>query len=303
MLKRLIQKIESIFKYRYLANNEKGAYNFLLQKLYKSTDIDFLENVWQLDFFREVLVPQELDISEMKNVLVLAPHQDDEAIGCGGLLLKLSQQKTNVHLCFLTDGAELSNADDSPRTRAEEAAKVAQKLNAEISSLEINNITLEIQNEDLDTLVQLINKGWDTIVTVWPLDQPAKHRLCSYLVGEAVRRSTFKKDLLFYAVHTDLLPNYYLDITQSIDQKQALINTYTSQINAQRYDHISRGLDAWRSRFLKVSNEERFVEVFMKIGHAGYVDFQEIYRKVDAKKLLKGNDAAIQSFQRLKQLK
>ena len=55
MFRRIINKLESIYQYRYLSRNEKSSYNFLLKNVFKGTDIDFLEKVWQLDYFREVL--------------------------------------------------------------------------------------------------------------------------------------------------------------------------------------------------------------------------------------------------------
>ena len=38
------------------------------------------------------------------NILILAPHPDDESIGMGGTIKKLSK-KNNILLCVLTDGA------------------------------------------------------------------------------------------------------------------------------------------------------------------------------------------------------
>lgn len=37
-------------------------------------------------------------------VLVLAPHQDDESLGCGGMIAEASRRGTPVHIAFLTDG-------------------------------------------------------------------------------------------------------------------------------------------------------------------------------------------------------
>ena len=101
MIRRILNKIEAIYKYRYFSINEKGAYKFLLKKIHKSTDIDFIERVWQLDYYREILEPQEIDVKNLKRVLVLAPHQDDEILGCGGTLLQLAEMgceiKTSGH--------------------------------------------------------------------------------------------------------------------------------------------------------------------------------------------------------------
>lgn len=47
-------------------------------------------------------------VNEMKSVLVIAPHPDDETLGCGGTLLKLKAQGASVHWLIVTtiDGVE-----------------------------------------------------------------------------------------------------------------------------------------------------------------------------------------------------
>lgn len=302
MIRRLLNKIESIYYYRYFSKKSSGAYDFLLKKVYKSTDIDFIENIWKLDHFREILVPQEVKIEKIKKVLVLAPHQDDEVIGCGGSLLKLNQQGSDISICFLTNGAELSNPINSVLIRKEEAKKVAQKFNAEILELGIDNISMKIEQKTYLKLREILNNDWDTIFTIWPADQPPKHRICSYLVGKALAEVNFTGNLFFYAVHTDLIPNFYIDITNVIDEKEELLHLYKSQIDVQRYDHLSRGLDAWRSRFLGVSNEKRYVEIFLKIPVKAYQDFQNVFETVDIRKLFKGNENCIQSYKKIKNI-
>lgn len=303
MIRRLLNKIESIYYYRYFSKKSSGAYSFLLKKIYKSTDIDFIENIWKLDHFREILDPQELKLEKIKKVLVLAPHQDDEIIGCGGTLLKLKEQGSDISICFLTNGAELSNPIKSVVIRKEEAETVVKKLNSEVLELGIDNVSMEIEKKTLGKLTQILNNDWDTIFTIWPVDQPPKHRLCSYLVGKALAEVNFTGNLVFYAVHTDLIPNFYVDITKVIDDKEELLHLYKSQIDVQRYDHLSRGLDAWRSRFLGISNQKRFVELFLKIPVKAYQDFQNIFEKSDTRKLFKGNENCIKSFKKVKKIK
>ncbi len=39
-------------------------------------------------------------------ILVVAPHPDDETIGCGGVIMLRRRSEADVHIAFLTDGAE-----------------------------------------------------------------------------------------------------------------------------------------------------------------------------------------------------
>src|SRR5262245_16507542 len=65
------------------------------------------------------------------NVLVIAPHPDDEAIGCGGTLCKHSTRRDRVAVVFLTSG-ELGlkklPREQAWQTREAEAKKSAKLL-------------------------------------------------------------------------------------------------------------------------------------------------------------------------------
>ncbi|WP_299522940.1 PIG-L deacetylase family protein [Winogradskyella sp.] len=299
MIRRLLNKIESIYQYRYFSNVEDGAYKFLLKNVYKSTDVDFLENLWQLDYFRNVLIPKPIPLNGIKKVLVLAPHQDDEAIGCGGTLLKLKDLKVEIEICFLTNGAELSNLKDSVYIRDRESSKICEVLNAKKHNLGIDNVKLNISDDHINKLVGLLKNDWDLIFTIWPIDNPPKHRLCSYILGLALHQSNYKGQLALYTVHTALLPNVYVDISDEIDKKQMLIELYQSQLKNQNYAHLSKGLSAWNSKYLEVSSKARFIETFMQIPAIAYTDFQEVYRKSNLNKLFKGHETCINSFKKL----
>ncbi|MBT8261666.1 MAG: PIG-L family deacetylase [Bacteroidia bacterium] len=302
MIRRILNKIESIYKYRYFARNEKGAYHFLLKKVYKSTDIDFIERIWQLDYFREILEPEPLALKELKRVLVLAPHQDDELLGCGGTILKLKDQGCEISIGFLTDGAELSNPDNSVTTRQTEALKVCENLNANMLELGIDNISMKVTNDHIGKLVTWLEEDWDAVFAVWPVDQPPKHRLCSYILGKALNRANYGGPVNFYSVHTDLLPNFYVDISEVIEDKKKLLGLYESQMKDQRLDHLSTGLDAWRSRFLKPSATARYIETYMQVPAEAYSDFQQIFENVDTNRLFKAHTACMRSFDVIKKI-
>ena len=45
---------------------------------------------------------KQIDIKD--STLLIAPHPDDEIIGCGGLIQKFVAQGLNIHIVFMTGG-------------------------------------------------------------------------------------------------------------------------------------------------------------------------------------------------------
>lgn len=64
-----------------------------------------------------------------KKVLVVAPHPDDETLGCGGTLLKWKAAGVNVHWLIVTNMQASSGFSESQiGERAKQVAKVAQRF-------------------------------------------------------------------------------------------------------------------------------------------------------------------------------
>lgn len=77
--------------------------------------------------------------------LVIAPHPDDETLGCGGLIARKRQAGLPVHVVFITDGSashlghpELSQADLTAR-RHREALEALAVLGVESCAIEFLN--------------------------------------------------------------------------------------------------------------------------------------------------------------------
>ena len=66
----------------------------------------------------------------MSRILVLAPHPDDEAIGCGGALLRHGQQEDVVQVVFLTSGEKGGHgrAEADTKSRREGEARSAAHI-------------------------------------------------------------------------------------------------------------------------------------------------------------------------------
>lgn len=116
-----------------------------------------------------------------KKLLLLAPHQDDETIGCGGLIQHVLLNNGEVHICIFT------GVDKGKKYNTEEGAYEAYSG--------IN------RNQELDEAIGVLSGGRNRITVETFFDTSLHHRLdtlaLSHVIDkieEAVR--TFKPDAI-----------------------------------------------------------------------------------------------------------
>lgn len=258
---------------RFTARMKTGPYRFLIRRWGGITDIDLAIGTLSTQFFDSELVPLPLPVEEMRSILVLAPHQDDETIGAGGTLLLAKRAGAELHILFVTDGRSKGavsyapNPEEVVRIRNREAKEVCDRLGAHIHHLGINNANPNPTVNDLDCLSRKIEQLSPQVLLIpWLLDTP-KHRFVNHLLWLANRyRQLPNCEIWGYQVHNSLLPNGYVDITDVAEEKRKLLECYTSQnYHVKRYDHMAMGMSAWNCRFLpnyKADPVARYVEVF-----------------------------------------
>jgi LmbE family N-acetylglucosaminyl deacetylase len=59
-----------------------------------------------------------------KNILVLAAHPDDETLGCGATIRRLSEEGNNIHLLTLTDGHGARNEKHNRNSELEKCSEI-----------------------------------------------------------------------------------------------------------------------------------------------------------------------------------
>lgn len=75
-----------------------------------------------------------LNLDELGSTLIFSPHQDDETLGCGGLVAALRQRQLPVTVAFLTDGGA-SHRGHPDRQPAQVSALRAQEALLALASL------------------------------------------------------------------------------------------------------------------------------------------------------------------------
>jgi len=96
---------------------------------------------------------------ESMNILILAAHPDDESVGMGGTIKKLSK-KNNIHLCVLTEGVSAQYNDKKMILERRDACKKSGKI------LGIKNYTfVDFPDMKLDSVSHLeINRELEKII-------------------------------------------------------------------------------------------------------------------------------------------
>jgi len=72
-----------------------------------------------------------IDLSKIKSCLAVVAHPDDEVLGVGGTLKKLSKQGIRVYVLYLTDGR--SGRVHSSKIDEEELAPEVKQLKKEVA--------------------------------------------------------------------------------------------------------------------------------------------------------------------------
>src|SRR5216684_4987505 len=104
--------------------------------------------------------PQDL---RGERLMVLAPHPDDEVIGCGGLVALHLREFRSVHVVVATDGAQ---AGDGAQREAESRAALALLGNATIEFLRFPDRELDSAHDLGQRLAAILRERKPNLIAV-----------------------------------------------------------------------------------------------------------------------------------------
>lgn len=206
-----------------------------------------------LQALRELPVTDLQAVFGEEPVLVLAPHPDDESLGCGGLIAEHHARGHAVHVMVLTDGTgSHPNSREYPATRlaalrmdeARDAIAALGLPRDRIDFLGLPDGHAPLSGKQLHGAAARVaefaaTRGIRSICTTWPHD-PHRDHVAAYRVGQIVAREIGAR-LLGYPVWTWTLPptgwlpdtplhGARLDIASRLAAKQRAIACHRSQI-------------------------------------------------------------------------
>jgi len=211
-------------------------------------------------------IPYEPSRLRGERLLVLAPHPDDEVIGCGGVVAQHIREGRSVRVVVATDGAQAGNA----AAREEESRRALAVLgSAEITFLGYPD--RQLSSNVGDRLADILRDYKpDLILAPSPIEIHPDHSALAIAFCELIQRDTtlFAElavaRVAFYEVGQPVRPNAIVDITDVAETKYEAIAAHASQLQFRDYIAFTRGLNAYRA--MTMPPEVKFAEAYWVVG-------------------------------------
>lgn len=185
-----------------------------------------------------------------KKILIIAPHADDEILGCGGIMHKFSKVGHEVNVLIATNASigapELykQSGIDNIRSQAKEAHKILGVKNTFFlelpapsldtypvykSATQISNIINDLNPTDLyiphkgDIHKDHTHLFYASLVAARPINNCSVKRIFAYETLSETEWAPPSADEYF-------IPNVYVDISEELDFKIEAMKFFTTQL-------------------------------------------------------------------------
>lgn len=214
-------------------------------------------------------------------VLVVAPHPDDEVLGCGGTIAKYAENGDYVYVAIVTKGCEPlfpANQVEAVRNECLKADKflgVKETIFMDFPAAMIEDVSRYKFNEAFIQLVQKIKP--DIVYIPHRGDMQLDHKMVVDAAMVALRPKYQHVVKKIYAYETlsetgwdvpnvtnEFIPNAYSDISEFLGKKLEAMEIFTTQLaaypNARSLGAV-KALAMYRGALVNMEAAEAFVTI------------------------------------------
>lgn len=196
------------------------------------------------------LFPPLLDPASLGDrVLCIAPHPDDEVLGCGGALALHARRGHTVRVVVASDGA----AGGDAAARLEESRRAAAELGvADVRSLGLPDGRVGAAWDLVQRLqAELEEFAPDVVYAPSPFEHHPDHRAVSAAAMSALAGGP-RRRVLLYGVNAPVPHAALLDTTSAWDAKRAALACFATQLEGQ--DLLAKAEACDRARTVNVDD-------------------------------------------------
>lgn len=212
-------------------------------------------------------------------VIIIAPHHDDEVIGCGGSICLHKQRGDQVVVVFVFAGwSAIPSVNDKEKASQiiQKEAKIAGDILGvdETKELNLPDRSFIVGKEALHKLIRVLRnvRGCNILYIPHENEGDREHKITSDLAHEAIwlassdylpdlGKKIFSPDIVLGYEVWSPLSRYQLavDITLVVSRKKRAIEAYQTQLQIKNWADACIGLNAYRG---VTTGKGNFVEVF-----------------------------------------
>lgn len=228
-----------------------------------------------------------------RDCIVIAPHPDDESIGCGGSIIKHVRKGSRVKVIFLTSG----DKGDFKGVFGVEYKDIRRKCALKaLNDLGVDDYEFwDFADREVSTafdraylrlkkLIEAFKPG--LIYAPSPYEAHPDHK-ASALMGWRLF-GEMKVPVAFYEVLMPLYPNVLVDISNEMAQKESAIRHYSTELYYNDYIYRVEGLNRFRTATLppETKHAEAFVllDSGLKDDDMQYAILKSFYEPVPFRK-------------------
>lgn len=188
------------------------------------------------------------------DILAVGVHPDDVELGCGGAIIASVKEGKKVAVIDLTRGELGSRGTPETREQEAEAASKIMQLSAR-ENLAMADGFFQITQENTLKVIRVIRKYRpEVLICNAPHDRHPDHGRSSQLVKEAAflsglirieteengeKQAVWRPKHLYHYIQDDYIePDFIFDITNTFNQRQKAILSYTTQFNVVAGDGV-----------------------------------------------------------------
>lgn len=195
-------------------------------------------------------------------VLVIAPHPDDEVLGCGGTIKKHTIEGDEVYLCIVTKAyipdwtQEFIENRKKEISCANDALGIKETFLLDLPTVKLDTIGQKKLNDLISEIVERIKP--DILYLPFGQDSNKDHRL---VFKAGLFSSKGIRKVLSYSYESPLFaPNLYTDIFETLGDKLKAMSCYASELRD--FPHV-RSLEA-----VKITAQKRGIESGLRAAEA-----------------------------------
>lgn len=184
-----------------------------------------------------------------EKILVIAPHPDDEVLGCGGTIARYVREGNEVYLCIVTKVYPPEWSEEFLKNRPKEIEKankilgIKQTYFLDFPTAKLDTISQKKLNDSLSAVVKKVKPTVVYLPYRGDIHQDHPFIFRSALIAMRPVNNYFVKRILSYETLSEtewgyprsFQPTVYVDISDTIETKIEAMRAYTSELK--EYPH------------------------------------------------------------------